>query len=157
MVSPLDQVTEFHFAFDLPVRPWPSLIEGDELELRKTLITEEYKEVIEAMEGQDLSHIAKELADLAYVVYGTAAQMGIDLDAVFAAVHKSNMSKLWVCDQCDGAGVIDENGNPNVWGRSDSYECLTCDGRGTYVKYRKDGKVTKSDKYKEPDIESCLR
>lgn len=93
--TPLELVTEFHEEFGLAVRSSPFFIDGDELELRKTLITEEYKEVIEALDGDDLENVAKELADLAYVVYGTATQMGIDLDTVLEEVHRSNMSKIW--------------------------------------------------------------
>ena len=36
----------------------------------------------------------KELADLVYVCYQYAANMGWDLDAAMHRVHKSNMSKL---------------------------------------------------------------
>lgn len=42
----------------------------------------------------NLTHVAKELADLAYVVNGTGVEMGLDLDAVGDAVHISNLSKL---------------------------------------------------------------
>ena len=42
----------------------------------------------------------KELADLVYVCYQYAANMGWDLDGAMDRVHKSNMSKL------------DENGIP---------------------------------------------
>lgn len=39
-------------------------------------------------------NLAKELADLKYVTYGTDAAFGIDADRVYAEVHDSNMSKL---------------------------------------------------------------
>lgn len=39
-------------------------------------------------------NLAKELADLKYVTYGTDASFGIDADRVYAEVHDSNMSKL---------------------------------------------------------------
>ena len=42
----------------------------------------------------------KELADLVYVCYQYAVNMGWDLDEAMHRVHESNMSKL------------DENGNP---------------------------------------------
>lgn len=35
-----------------------------------------------------------------------------------------------VCAHCRGSGCVDENGNPNVWGRADSYECYVCEGTG---------------------------
>jgi predicted HAD superfamily Cof-like phosphohydrolase len=61
---------------------------------RIALIDEEYDELIEALNWGDRRFIAKELADLVYVVIGTAVALGIPFDAVFDAVHKSNMSKL---------------------------------------------------------------
>lgn len=39
-------------------------------------------------------NLAKELADLKYVTYGTDASFGIDADRVYGEVHDSNMSKL---------------------------------------------------------------
>jgi predicted HAD superfamily Cof-like phosphohydrolase len=46
--------------------------------------------------------LAKELADLLYVAYGTAHCFGIDLERVFAEVHRSNMSKLPATMRDDG-------------------------------------------------------
>lgn len=66
--------------------------------LRANLIAEETDEVIEELENAhkgvpDYSALAKELADVLVVVYGTAEVYGIPLDAVFEAVMKSNMTK----------------------------------------------------------------
>ena len=67
---------------------------------QKNLIVEEFKEFIEA-EGMlfrrslDLQAEAlKELADLVYVCYQYAENMGWFLDEALDRVHKSNMSKL---------------------------------------------------------------
>ena len=49
-----------------------------------------------------LAELARELADVVYVAYGTAITHGIDLDAVIAEVHRANMSKLDV----DGRPVV---------------------------------------------------
>jgi predicted HAD superfamily Cof-like phosphohydrolase len=57
-------------------------------------MAEEFFELHEALQEGDIEHIAKELADLLYVVYGTADEYGIPMDTVFAQVHVSNMSKL---------------------------------------------------------------
>lgn len=54
----------------------------------------------------DMAKTAKELADILYVVYGAAANFGIDLDKVFAEVHRSNMTKLGP----DGKPVYREDG-----------------------------------------------
>ena len=70
------------------------------------LIVEEFKEFLEA-EGMLFRHgrnakeeCLKELADLVYVCYQYAANMGWFLVEALDRVHKSNMSKL------------DEEGNP---------------------------------------------
>lgn len=51
-------------------------------------------------------NLAKEIADLLYVVYGLAYQYDIPIDKVFNEVHKSNMSKLGD----DGKPIKDKNG-----------------------------------------------
>ena len=67
---------------------------------QKNLIVEEFKEFIEA-EGmlfrnnpQFPSEALKELADLVYVCYQYAENMGWFLDEALDRVHQSNMSKL---------------------------------------------------------------
>jgi predicted HAD superfamily Cof-like phosphohydrolase len=42
-----------------------------------------------------LGRLLKELADLRYVVEGTAVACGLDLDGAYVVVHVSNMSKIW--------------------------------------------------------------
>ena len=65
-----------------------------------SLITEEFKEFLQA-DGMLFRHgsnvqveCLKELADLVYVCYQYAANMGWDLDEAMFRVHQSNMSKL---------------------------------------------------------------
>ena len=67
---------------------------------QKDLIVEEFKEFLEA-EGMLFMHgrnrkeeCLKELADLVYVCYQYAENMGWFLDEALDRVHKSNMSKL---------------------------------------------------------------
>jgi predicted HAD superfamily Cof-like phosphohydrolase len=50
----------------------------------------------------NLSQIADGCADLNYVVNGTAVTCGIDLEPIFAEIHRSNMSKLW-------GGIVKKN------------------------------------------------
>jgi predicted HAD superfamily Cof-like phosphohydrolase len=38
--------------------------------------------------------LADALGDIVYVAYGAAVTYGLDLDAVLAEIHRSNMSKL---------------------------------------------------------------
>jgi predicted HAD superfamily Cof-like phosphohydrolase len=51
-------------------------------------------ELAVAVQGRRLDEIARELADVVYVAYGTAVTYGIDLDAVLVEIHRANMSKL---------------------------------------------------------------
>ena len=74
--------------------------------LRLRLQREETEELAEAIEAGDVVGVADALADLVYVAYGTAITYGIDLDAVLAEVHRSNMSKLGR----DGRPVMREDG-----------------------------------------------
>ena len=96
-------VREFHEKFGLLINDKPTVPELKVVSLRKKLINEEHNELMEEMnphinsgghEEIHMANTAKELADLLYVCYGMAVSFGIDIDAVFAEVHSSNMSKL---------------------------------------------------------------
>lgn len=106
MHTPMNDVKEFHDTFAPKQKAQDFLTRSAR---RMDLIAEEYDEVGEAiihLENtflgmtsstfqEDLEWVAKELADLLYVVYGTAEEFGIPLEKVFKAVHESNMSKVW--------------------------------------------------------------
>ena len=68
--------------------------------LQIKLIIEEYTEVIEAFDvfkqSDKSTHVAilKELADLVFVCYQAAENMGWDLDEAMQRIFDSNMSKL---------------------------------------------------------------
>ncbi|MFD0856890.1 MazG nucleotide pyrophosphohydrolase domain-containing protein [Actinomadura adrarensis] len=88
-------VSRFHAAFGLPRQQRPSThVDEDVKKLRRALLEEETRELDEAMDADDLVAIADALGDIVYVALGTAVTYGIDLDAVLAEVHRSNMSKL---------------------------------------------------------------
>jgi predicted HAD superfamily Cof-like phosphohydrolase len=80
--------------------------------MQRTLIVEEFKEFLEA-ENQLLTGFVvnatdtlKELADLVYVCYQYAENLGWDLDEALYRVHQSNMSKLGE----DGKPIYREDG-----------------------------------------------
>ncbi|HKO31031.1 MAG TPA: MazG nucleotide pyrophosphohydrolase domain-containing protein [Nitrospiraceae bacterium] len=98
-------VEAFHRTFDIVVNPVPTVADERTRALRVRLIQEEFDELKQALETEDLSSIAKEMADLLYVVYGTAVSYGIDMDPVFREVHRSNMSKLGGHKREDGKWV----------------------------------------------------
>jgi predicted HAD superfamily Cof-like phosphohydrolase len=92
-----DKVRQFHKAFGHPLDKESETVSDSGFEraaLRLRLIREEAAEVEDELFSNDKKKLAKELADLLYVVYGTAATYGIHIDEVFNRVHESNMSKL---------------------------------------------------------------
>ncbi|GBL39500.1 hypothetical protein EMGBD2_07580 [Nitrospirota bacterium] len=105
MIDKQAMVDAFHRAFDIFVSASPTVVDGRTRELRVKLIQEEFDELKEAMESGDLPSIAKEMADLLYVVYGTAVSYGIDMDPVFREVHRSNMSKVGGYKREDGKWI----------------------------------------------------
>lgn len=64
------------------------------IDLRLRLMDEEFSEVFEAINSRDAVQTAQELADLLYVVLGTAVAFGIPIQDVFAAVTQANLSKI---------------------------------------------------------------
>lgn len=104
-MQPQDMVAEFHRKFDILVGDRPSIPTEATRQLRVRLIHEEFAELQEAMAAQDLPAVAKELADLLYVVYGTAVSYGLDMDPVFREVHRSNLSKVGGYKREDGKWV----------------------------------------------------
>ncbi|MGC0329122.1 putative HAD superfamily Cof-like phosphohydrolase [Streptomyces sp. SAI-170] len=92
--SAADLVREFHLAFGLDARTTPTEVAPDLAAHRGELLAEEAAEVAEVSVSGPLDKLAHELADVVYVAYGTALVHGIDLDAVIAEIHRSNMTKL---------------------------------------------------------------
>lgn len=104
-ITPQSMVKRFHQLFDIAVQHEPGLIDERTRVLRERLIQEEFDELKQAMAQEELPAIAKELADLLYVVYGTAVSYGIDMVPVFREVHRSNMSKVGGYKREDGKWV----------------------------------------------------
>ena len=94
MSNEQNTVENWHRAFGAPVADAPTLIPGDRSRLRHDLIAEELEEYATAVWSDDIVEIADALGDLLWVVYGTAAEHGIDLDPVFEEIARSNFSKL---------------------------------------------------------------
>lgn len=87
-------VREFHETFGLPMNDAPTLDVGETTDaMRIDILREELDEYAAAIAAGDIVEVADALADMVYVIYGTALTYGIDLDAVLAEVHRSNMTK----------------------------------------------------------------
>ena len=97
MKDQLDDLVEFHRVFGAHIEDAPTVDLPDEvIALRVSLIQEELNEYREAAESCDLVAVADALSDLMYVVLGTYVSHGLQdvAEALFAEVHRSNMSKL---------------------------------------------------------------
>jgi predicted HAD superfamily Cof-like phosphohydrolase len=121
----LNEVIDFHKAFGHPLGEEPS---SKEIELRFNLIEEEFIETADELadyaafvERNDTKvitpetveelatirmQLTKELADMLYVIYGTAVSFDLPLEEVYKEVHRSNMSKLGE----DGQPIFREDG-----------------------------------------------
>lgn len=99
-MSNYTDVVHFMEVFGQEVKKKPEFPSDEVVDLRYNLIAEELFELGEAIDEKDLVAVADALTDILYVTYGAAAAFGIDIDACFKEVHRSNMTKL------------DENGKP---------------------------------------------
>lgn len=107
-------VEEWHRIFGVRVNKTPTIVDPATAQLRLRLISEEFGELRRAVEQEDLVKIADGLADLLYVIYGTAVSYGLDLEPIFEEVHASNMSKgnPRVVKREDGKILKGENWKP---------------------------------------------
>ena len=115
-----DAVREFQEAFKRPVdmnfSDWETNVDvADMLQLRETLIEEEFIELCMALRSGKEQQAKKEAADLLYVVVGLFVEFGLNMEVIFNRVHKSNMSKLGE----DGKPVYREDGKIM---KSDQYQ-----------------------------------
>ena len=98
MTSNFEKVQAFMRKFKI-VDEWkrdgePHLLDDKSFLFRYHLIAEETHELLKAHRKGDIVEMADALADLLYVVYGMADLSAIPIDAVFAEVHRANMTKV---------------------------------------------------------------
>ncbi|MFB9993701.1 hypothetical protein ACFFLM_17205 [Deinococcus oregonensis] len=122
------KLREFHRAIGLKLPSVPTLPSPELLALRRTLIAEEWAEVQQEFESLqirpdsaeasaalsplDLAPLAHELADLLYVTYGALDALGLDADAIFAEVHRANLTKTTGPKRADGKQLKPEGWQP---------------------------------------------
>lgn len=94
--STIEQVGEWHKAFDVHEYTEPTVTDAKLNELRHKLLAEELKELKEALDDGDVIETIDALCDLQYVLDGAWLTLGLSRykDAAFAEVQRSNMSKL---------------------------------------------------------------
>lgn len=85
-ITNFQKVGEFHTVFEHPIKKSPDVNVFDEnpklVSLRYSLIEEETKEFIEAVENKDVVEMVDALADIDYVVHGAGLAFGIDMDTM---------------------------------------------------------------------------
>ena len=103
-------VKDFHDKFRVPRATDPVIPPADIIESRWQKGEEEFAEYhdeiidlyfngppqSEEEKRQAICRLVHEIADVVYVLYGTAASFGADMDNVFWAVHEANMTKSLV-------------------------------------------------------------
>jgi len=93
--TPFYDLIEFERACgNLPPTTGPCVPDSATKTLRLRLIKEEFQELTEALERDDLVEVADGAADLIYVILGTCVRYGIDASEVWSEVHASNMRKF---------------------------------------------------------------
>ena len=106
-MSNFEKVKNFMITYGQEVKESASFPDENIIKLRLKLIKEELEELEQALNDKNLLEVADALTDILYVTYGAGHSFGINLDACFEEVQRSNMSKL------------DENGQPiyNKYGK----------------------------------------
>lgn len=91
----ISKVEEFHNTFLVPSETEPTIPSKERADLRVSLITEELKELQDAINNNDLVEVLDALCDLQYVLSGTILEFGMQniFEQSFNEVHRSNMTK----------------------------------------------------------------
>ena len=105
-MSNFEKVKNFMTTYGQEVKESASFPDENIIKLRLKLIKEELEELEQALNDKNLLEVADALTDILYVTYGAGHSFGINLDACFEEVQRSNMSKL---DE-DGKPLYNEYG-----------------------------------------------
>ena len=126
---------------------------ADLIKFRLSLITEEYKELVQACTDKDITEVRDALSDILYVVYGMQDALGIDGDGDFDKVHNSNMSKVCV-SEAEAQETVENYKRKYKEGNSpyDSPYFIKVDETRYLIKNESTGKVLKSINYKSVDL-----
>ena len=105
-MSNFEKVKKFMITYGQEVKESASFPDENIIKLRLKLIKEELEELEQALNDKNLLEVADALTDILYVTYGAGHSFGINLDACFDEVQRSNMSKLGE----DGKPIYNEYG-----------------------------------------------
>tara|TARA_B100000686_G_C16589003_1_gene862294 strand:- start:189 stop:557 length:369 start_codon:yes stop_codon:yes gene_type:complete len=101
-----EKVKEFMLTFGQEVKDKAEFPNSKIINLRKKLIDEEFQELKQAINDNNIVEVADALTDILVVTYGAGLAFGINLDKCFDEVHRSNMSKL----SSEGKPIYNEYG-----------------------------------------------
>lgn len=106
-MSYFKDVRAWHKGFDLPVRDTPvKSLRGVREWERLKLVSEEYDEFVRSIAHDDREETLDAIADMVFVLMGTAVEFGWDFDEAWSRVCESNWTKLGL----DGRPIVDEHG-----------------------------------------------
>jgi predicted HAD superfamily Cof-like phosphohydrolase len=148
----LNSVADFHHTFKHPVEKKPIIPSEERCKLRVALLSEELKELEEAIKDNDITEVADALCDIQYVLSGAILEFGLGekFKALFDEVQRSNMSKA--CNSMDEAEAT-----VTFYKDKDGTECYIKAADGRFLVYRKsDNKTMKSINYSPADLKKIL-
>lgn len=147
----LNQVADFHTTFHHPIEKTPIIPSKKRCELRVELISEELKELAEAIENNDIVEVADALCDIQYVLSGAVLEFGLGekFRELFDEVQRSNMSKA--CANIEEAEATVAHYNKK------GTECHYKKDGDRYLVFRdSDHKTLKNINYSPADLKSIL-
>ncbi|WP_068596791.1 nucleoside triphosphate pyrophosphohydrolase family protein [Vaginella massiliensis] len=148
----LSKVAEFHSTFQHPILETPQIPAVSRSQLRVDLLTEELKELQQAIQDNDLVEVADALCDLQYVLAGAVLEFGLKdkFNDLFNEVHRSNMSKA--CKTKEEAEATMQ-----FYLDKDGTESYVSEIDGLFLVFRKsDHKTLKSVNYSPADLRKIL-
>ena len=121
----------------------------------ETMLAEEHTERLEAIAaGDEMEEFDADLDMLVVHLGRMLSRWPVEMiEAGWAEVMRSNLSKAVECSVCKGEGhfwTADEDLEP-LW-----MDCADCDSTGYTVQHREDGKVLKPASYSPPDLKSVM-
>ena len=146
------QVREFHEKFKHPILPSPAIPNPDRCALRVNLLTEELKELQQAIDDGDIVGVADAFCDLQYVLSGAVLEFGLGdkIENLFNEVHRSNMSKA-----CKSLKEAEDT--QKIYLERDDVESYVKEQDGVFLVNRKsDNKTLKSVNYSPANLKPII-
>jgi predicted HAD superfamily Cof-like phosphohydrolase len=152
-IDALNQVADFHRTFQHPVLQTPTIPAASRCALRVNLLSEELKELEEAIQAGDIIEIADALCDLQYVLAGAVHEFGLGerFVTLFNEVQRSNMSKACVSREEAEATVAH-------YAKTKGEACYIKEVDGKFLVFRQqDNKTMKSINYSPADLAAIVK